>query len=212
MEREMYAVFSTDGAPLLLGAHNSWEILAEMQHHNVPTRLLDWTESLHTALFFACIHSSREPSDLPESPCLWVLNPYNLSRIATGKAVIFDEGDKRPFDYREAIFDGPWPTETPFAMGAPWRNDRLRAQRGGFTVHGRDTNAIECMAKGVSSCVKCLPVSPAFVEDIRCELTISGSDHFQLFPDLDGLAQRLRWQVLSQPEFFEEAPSAATGL
>src|SRR4051794_39177128 len=30
-----------------------WETLFQMQHHSVPTRLLDWTTDLATALYFA---------------------------------------------------------------------------------------------------------------------------------------------------------------
>jgi hypothetical protein len=33
--------------------HSSWEALSEMQHYRIPTRLLDWTETLAVALFFA---------------------------------------------------------------------------------------------------------------------------------------------------------------
>lgn len=32
---------------------SSWDVLAEMQHYRVPTRLIDWSESLINALFFA---------------------------------------------------------------------------------------------------------------------------------------------------------------
>lgn len=32
---------------------SSWETLAEMRHHGIPTRLLDWTRNLSIAVFFA---------------------------------------------------------------------------------------------------------------------------------------------------------------
>lgn len=50
-ERNLYAVFRKKGEPFLLKGINSWSVLAIMQHHGVPTRLLDWTESIDVALF-----------------------------------------------------------------------------------------------------------------------------------------------------------------
>src|SRR5262245_9629903 len=49
-ERNLFANFKTQSAKELGDLHDSWELLAIMQHHGVPTRLLDWTESFHTAL------------------------------------------------------------------------------------------------------------------------------------------------------------------
>lgn len=42
-----------------------------MQHYGLPTRLLDWSESLLTASFFA-VFNHREHE---HSGCVWVLNP-----------------------------------------------------------------------------------------------------------------------------------------
>jgi len=42
---------------------NSWEALADMRHFGIPTRLLDWTEVLLIAVFFA-LNQSPTTSDL----------------------------------------------------------------------------------------------------------------------------------------------------
>jgi hypothetical protein len=47
--------------------HSSW--LALMQHHGVPTRLLDWTKSSYVALYFAIADEPQE-----ECSAVWAIN------------------------------------------------------------------------------------------------------------------------------------------
>ena len=56
---------------------SEWDILFSMRHHGVATRLLDWTETLGVAVFFA-LRDATETS----RPCVWLLNPYALNEMS----------------------------------------------------------------------------------------------------------------------------------
>ncbi|QOY87100.1 FRG domain-containing protein [Paludibaculum fermentans] len=196
-EWNMFAYFLNDGSSLLDRGINSWEALAFMQHHGLPTRLLDWSGSLQTALFFATAHQFRR-DEVPSSPCVWVMNPYQLNQISARSKqhyVIYDETDRISFDYLDSIRTGQWPRKMPVAIAAPWRNRRVMAQQGSFTAHGSDPRPIESIP-ALKGCIRRVDIDPALVPAIREDLAIQGFNHFQAFPDLDGLAQRLRYQLM----------------
>lgn len=59
---------------------NPWYLYAVMQHHGLPTRLLDWTLSPLVALFFAL---TQKPT-LENDHRVWILNPYKLNEQFIG--------------------------------------------------------------------------------------------------------------------------------
>lgn len=184
-ERNLFAIFKTKSAALINHACDSWELLAIMQHYGLPTKLLDWTESLHTALYFATLGKI-------DTPTIWILNPFVLNLHSTKKNIVFDNADKIDLDYYNSVcVEKAWPFEGPIAMDAPWKNDRIKSQRGSFTFHGTNTAPIE---KLVPSCVAKVEIPPQLVRALRSDLLRSGIDDFRLFPDLDGLSKLLRNQ------------------
>ncbi len=157
-EKELFHEYRLRASPR--ADRNDWDILAEMRHYGVPTRLMDWTEELFVALYFALDpirrrieeHEHNEgpyerkedsfwiPTTEPE-PCLWILNPYHLLRASGLHSIVEVHRPGLGGDYHDVFLDEEkgiqWKFEHPIPILPPWSNRRIQAQRGFFTVHGR---------------------------------------------------------------------------
>ena len=183
---------------------SSWEILAEMQHHGVPTRLLDWTEVLAIAFFFAfrkdwdeILQWWKNPDvatipNIENKPAIWVLNPYHVSRITTRHLRIWDLTQEPNCDYYDRfIVKKDWHFEKPIPMYSSWKNARLAAQQGMFTVSGYQRSALnEIFPCNVLTKVEI--EREAMIYGVLHLHNLSGINHFMLFRDSDSLGKEIK--------------------
>jgi hypothetical protein len=200
LERRVFYEFRTRARQLYDAENSDWDVLFHMQHHGVPTRLLDWTSVLGVALYFALLNH-RDGADRPA--CVWLLNPYALNAAAWNQFRLYhpkylarDESINRSYDYGELLLgtrprQWGWRSlwETPLAIYAHQRSDRMYAQSGWFTIHGADLRPMDEIFAGRSGILERVDLPPAAVPAARAFLRAAGIGHRQLFPDLDGVAR-----------------------
>jgi hypothetical protein len=132
-----------------------WEQFALMQHHGLPTRLLDWSRSPLSALYFALTQDPNSNTDR----VVWILPPYELNEHNLGLASIFCPGILQSrhlkVDKEKAInLDAYLPQaldpldhyslpEKAIAIESPLSGARIKAQQGCFTLHGSLQDGIE---------------------------------------------------------------------
>jgi hypothetical protein len=74
-----------------------WDVLFWMQHYGTPTRLLDWTEVLGVAVYFAQLNVRDDATDVP---CVWVLNPYAMNEA---HGIMAPTKDRKPWPHRDLV-------------------------------------------------------------------------------------------------------------
>jgi hypothetical protein len=159
-----------------------WETLFDMQHYWIPTRLMDWSENLGIAAFFA---SSAAKFHAPTDAAIYILNPITLNEYSGIKRVPFIPDDP-DLKYRSIYWDKkPFAPTYPIAIEPIFSNERILAQRGVFTVHGDNTSPIhELCPKAVKRIVlksNCIPEVLEFLE-------IANINESTVFPDASGIA------------------------
>jgi hypothetical protein len=164
-EERLFRVFKDRAVALLpAAAFDDWSWLAYAQHLGIPTRLLDWTTSPLMAVFFAL--NAHNDEDRLVYCFKYSTYVYEV-----------DRKEKSPFEHDRVGRYSP-----------PLLFDRIRAQRGVFTIHPNPTALF--FRKGM----RVLRIPAHTVQKFRKQLFKYGFDHWQAFPDAEGLGQQLRWQ------------------
>lgn len=178
---------------------SGWDYLGYMRHHGLPTRLLDWTESLSAALYFALPAEGAGRDEPVRDQCLWLLNPYRLNEgeLIAPEAIGRKTEAGRFHDYNELLLEPSYINwDSPLAIYPMQRSPRMAAQGGWFTMHGRDPRPLDEMERVGEHCLRKVPLGEA-ASVIREILGLMGIDKYLLFPDLDSLADTLisRYQL-----------------
>ena len=163
-ERAIFSMFVQQARPHLLHAPQSaFEWLAVAQHHGLPTRLLDWTDSLLVAAWFAVEPGGARDYD----SAIWV---------ARGIPSIELDSDRDPLALAEVLCYRP-----------PHISPRISAQSSVFVLCPQPAVEIQ------PPFVRRILIEPQIQFTLKKRLNACGINRRQLFPDLEGLSQHLGW-------------------
>jgi len=158
-----------------------------MQHHGLPTRLLDWTTSPLVALYFAVCDTKKDNVDA----CLWQLDPSQLNRFYKAEYPLECDGENQEL-YREV-------SDKTLAIHAPYTNLRMKTQRSEFTLHTHYRAIEEDISASVFLKEK-LIISKKIKPELRRKLASLGIDRSFLFPDLDNIARTVADNILEDAD------------
>ena len=157
-----------------------------MQHHGAPTRLIDFTWSPYVAAFFALERTLHDG-------VVWAMNPARVDSSRAPAPVRTDPRVKGNFQryFLKGNRRFIW-------MGEPYTmNRRLIAQSGTFAVPGVLDVAIEDTLKDADQeniLAKCVLTHGVREVGMR-ELYRMNITYATLFPDLDGLAKSIGYEL-----------------
>lgn len=173
--------FEIRAGSLLHEDASDWTKIFAMQHHGLPTRILDWTETFSIALYFAI-------KDATDECAVWALDPFKLNEESFGNSELYTPSNLRG-TYSEYFLDREKQLEGKAVAISPLRhNPRVFNQRSGFTLHENITDPLETLFP--KALTKILIPKDA-IKDAKKFLKLSSVSEFSLFPDLDGLSREL---------------------
>ncbi len=201
LESKILVQFQQKSIPYLSKSLNTdWEYLFFMQHFGVPTRLLDWTENPYIALFFALTGASKKlhSTGYSKDAAVWLLNPITWNQTIlkhinyTGGILNVDEEFVKGYAPKTDI---SIMNSEPIAINGTYNSPRIVAQRGVFTIFGKNFLSFEKVFEKLpfdKNTLKKLLIPKDSIEELLKSLIRIGFSDSVIFPDLDGLAKEIK--------------------
>lgn len=173
------------------GGPYAW--LCSMQHHGLPTRLLDWTTRPIKALYFAVANA-----DGSSDAAIWILQPsaWNATFHTDPHVYAAVSGlSSRIQDTFSRYM--PWHRNQsrdlmPMAIMVPQTEPRLSAQAGAFTIHGWNPQSIAAAAEARGFVqLQSIHIPKDSVLELRRSLLEFWCKETDVFPDLDALSRQI---------------------
>ena len=172
---------------------NDWEHLFAMQHYGIPTRLLDWSENLLVAAYFALEPYGKGGGGLGGAH-VWCLDPIAWNRSTPALSEygnhirVLTTVDEDLEAYRPDTIKRR--QKSPVAMFGAHNSARIVAQRGTFIVWGEDAISLEEFARKTSAQLWKIELTGDLSRMMR-ELQWIGFNETMIFPELNSLASEL---------------------
>ena len=172
--------------------------LALMRHFGLPTRLLDWTESILAAAFFAVGYEPRE-----DDAAIWALSPSALNQKFDAKTSgdlalqsrMYELSSPRAEELVKLAFFHPRPTRPEILAVVPEQIDpRMMLQQSAFTIHGTGEALDEL--DGAEGFLMKFEIPKRQGKQIAYALERVGISQASMFPDLSHLAAKLTDDIL----------------
>jgi hypothetical protein len=216
-EENLQQRFMSYGAPYVEPGRGlgEWDWYFRAQHYGLPTRLLDWTESLLTAIYFSLekhinqrdrrkYDKDRLKSPVPlvhdrESPVIWIMDAGTLNQFSCGRnsdyVFSLTEGPEHTYSIDRVLNRKNTRNRYPIAILPLKTNPRIVSQQGMFTLHGWDLGSIDELAERRGSGIRLARVvlDRANVAHHWRDLERFGLFRTGVFPELDSVAQFVKW-------------------
>ena len=191
-------------------------VLVEMQHNEIPTRLLDWTYAPLTALFFACQEDEnvdgavfcmdawgayhRWKKSIEKQKHIKVPTIYLEIGIQARCLVAMGWKDNEIMEWIYKKYNymiTPEEYKIPLPFYPQYRNRRVFAQHGVFTIWGKtDQYNLEDFSKEDFSkykgCIHKLVIDKQFKREILKDLEMLFINDYNQYPDLLGVSRLMK--------------------